>query len=98
MPLSADSHDKIACATSQTCYHAGVQTGAQAMYKIRPNTIINYLMAAIRRNPNITDSELRQLPKCVRMQKENNYYIKDMQLHLIRKWMDDPDYIPANWR
>jgi hypothetical protein len=68
------------------------------MYKIRPNTIINYLMAAIRRNPNITDSELRQLPKCVRMQKENNYYIKDMQLHLIRKWMDDPDYIPANWR
>src|SRR4051794_34311072 len=68
--------------------------GAQAMYKIRPNTIINYLMAAIRRNPNITDSELRQLPKCVRMQKENNYYIKDVQLNLIRKWMDDPDYIP----
>jgi hypothetical protein len=56
-------------------------------YKIKPTTLINYLKKAVRNNPNISDSELRQLPKVARLERENDYRLSDKQLWRIRSWV-----------
>jgi hypothetical protein len=57
------------------------------MYKITANTLIKYLKKAVHANPNISDSELRLLPKVAKLEKENDYRLSDKQLWRIRDWV-----------